>query len=513
MTAAGSAAALTPAAFESGRAAWTRASLAFTVFALAACALLWPTLAGMAGTWIASSTYHHGVLVAPIALWMILQAGAPLFAPRPSFAFLPGVVAAALVWLAGRAAGVNLVAEIGFVSLLIAGAGVAFGAPSVRRWAFPLAFLYFMVPFGSALLPGLQSFAAHSVATLLTASGVETSVDGVLIATPTQRYLIAEACAGLNFLLAASMVAAIYSWMAFRGWRKVAAFFAFALVLALAANILRAYSVILFETWTGGELGIAENHILFGWAFYGVLLFALVLIGNRFADAPIRRAAPVQVNARAARGAGAVLIAIAIVAATAGYARFVVERAPAFSLPTSLPLINVPGWRVVEPSPEWRASGARADRTLFARYQSEARSVDLAAAYFAYERPQAEIAGFASRAFGGRDWRRLGAHETVMVALGAPRTVRIDSLENAAGARLDAVTLYWLGGEIFTDPAALKLRLAAEKLQGRSRRGGALIVATAAVDGTEAERVLRAFLQSVEPIDEWLARIDAKLSN
>lgn len=523
MTAARGGAATTPATCESSLSAWTRATVAFIAFALAAAVLLWPTLARMAATWVSSSAYHHGVFVAPIALWMIVRQdrahlGAPAFPPRPSYGFLAGVLAAALVWLAGRAAGVNLVAEFGFVSLLIAGAGVAFGAPSVRHWAFPLAFLYFMVPFGGALLPGLQSFAAHGVAALLSASGVETTVSGALIATPIERYLIAEACAGLNFLLAASMVAAIYSFMSFQRWTKMAAFLAFAVLFALTANVLRAYVVILLDTWTGGELGIAENHILFGWAFYGALLLILVIIGNRFSDAPVmssswRRGAQSHPGALQNRGGAAIFFAFAILVATAGYARFVVERPPAIALPTSLPLISAPGWRVVDPAPDWRASIERADRTLFAGYQRESSSVELAAAYFAYDRPQAEIASFATRAFDGRDWRRLGARQADVLAFGSPRAVRIETLENAAGQRLDAVTLYWLGGDIFADPLSLKLRQAGEKLAGRNRRGGALIIAAPAGDGAEGERAIRAFFQDVEPFDRWLARIDAKLSN
>ncbi len=497
-----------------GQGAWTRASAAYTAYTLVVAALFWPTLAQMAETWLASSTYHHGAVVAPLALWMIVRLGAPPFRPSTSPLFLAAVVAAALLWLTGRAAGVNLVEQIGFVSLLIAGFGAIFGGASARRSAFPLAFLFFMVPFGDALLPHLQSFAAHGVVVLLSASGVAASLDGALLATPTQRYLIAEACAGLNFLLAATMVAALYSWLAFRRWTKMAAFLAIAVVFALAANIFRAYLVILFDVRTGGAFGIAENHIIFGWAFYGLLLLLLIMFGSRFADAPTPRKSHSNPKELARRRSGVVFVlALAILATTSAYSRFVIERAPTISLPTSLPLMSVPGWRVVDPSPEWRASIARADRTLFARYQQERLSVDVALAYFAYDRPQAEIAGFPTRAFDGRQWRRVGVRDVDVTAFGASRVASVESLENTTGQRLDAVTLYWLDGAIFTDKLSLKIRQAADKLRGRNQRGGALIIAAPAGGSATGEDAIRAFLESVEPLDEWLARIDAKLSN
>lgn len=485
--------------------------------AIAVVAAFYPTLETLAGTWLSSSSFHHGLIVAPIAVWLCLRLGPPKAAARIWAPAILAILAVLLVWLAGRAANVALVEEAAFVAMTIAVTALLCGPAYVRRWAFPLAFLFFMVPFGGGFLPALQDFAAGGVIALLNLVGVEASRDGLVIATGAGRFAIAEACAGLNFLIAAMMIAALFAHLAYRTARKALLFIAFAAVFAVVANVLRAFFVILADTLTGGRFAIASNHLVFGWMFYGALIFLLIVIGRRFADLPADHGArgawtaPIGELKADARLPAALAAALTLILCGSIYDRLVISKPPEAAAPSFLPLVNAPGWRALPPSGQWSAPLDHADRVVQAHYQSGAASVELNAAFFTHDRPGAEIAGYHTRSYDGRDWRRISERTAPVFAFGALRRLQVETLENAAGERLETVTLYWFGREIFADPISLKISEARSRLFGAQNSGGAIILAAPASQKDEGLRAIDAFFRDVEPFDAWLTRIDARL--
>jgi len=261
---------------------WRRAIAGFALYALALTALAWPSAASMAGQWVSSSSFHHAPLAAPLALWLILrqrEAATPALFP-------PALIAVALLgglWIAGRVLGADIAEHVAFVSLLIAGAALFFGIANARNWAFPLAFLFFLVPFGASLTPALQQITAAASEALLNLSGLPATRSGVIITTGAGPFEVADSCAGLNFLLAAAMVSTLFAAAALHGWRRRIGFVAFALVLSVAANIARVAVVIAAATIMNSADTIGADHIVFGWVFYALMLFLLMLIGRRMA--------------------------------------------------------------------------------------------------------------------------------------------------------------------------------------------------------------------------------------
>jgi exosortase A len=256
--------------------AYRSAALGAAVAAVTAAAFF-PTVAAAVKTWATSSTYQHCFLVAPVAIWLAARKG---LATPPHASFIAAVPLAlfCLLWLFGRAATANIIEQFAFVGALIAAVTLVFGLRNASRWAFPLAFLVFIVPFGETAVPPLQELTARAATTLLNAAGVEASLNGDIIATTVGRFAVAEACAGLNFLLASAMIAAVFAHVSFLSRRKQAAFVALALSFAIVANILRAFLVILAATLTNGRYAIGADHFAFGLVFYGLLIAALLAV-------------------------------------------------------------------------------------------------------------------------------------------------------------------------------------------------------------------------------------------
>ncbi len=263
---------------------WALPIAAYGAFTLACITLLHPTALEMIKLWAGSSSWRHGFFIAPIALWMIYERRQDAPGPAASIAATGFVFAAALLWLAGRATGIALIEQFAFVSILIAGAAAIFGPAALRVYAFPLAFCYFMVPFGEVFVPALQTITAVSVTWMLSHAGVASSLNGFLVDTQHGAFNIAAACAGLNFLLVALITASVISYLWFTQWRKRIAFIAAAAAAAIAANILRVFLVILLAGVTPEEWRIASDHFAFGLALYAAMIAILLAFGLHLAD-------------------------------------------------------------------------------------------------------------------------------------------------------------------------------------------------------------------------------------
>ena len=486
---------------------WAAPVAAFGAFAVACAALLHPTALEMVKIWSSSSSYHHGFAVAPIALWMILSQSRRLPAPSTGLTATVIVFAAAIVWLLGHAAGVALVEQLAFVSLLIGGAGVIFGTAALREWAFPLLFLFFMVPFGETIIPALQTITAVAVVGLLSMLGMAVSLDGYLIRTPAGSFEVAEACAGLRFLLAAMMVAAIFAYASFTSWRKRILFLVFSVVLAIAANGVRAFLLVMIATLTEKRWAVGPDHLLVGWVFYAAIFIVLILVGRRFADTGSldTEKSPPSINPE--WRLLALAPAFAVVALAALYGTAVIDRPVTRAAPVTLSLLNAPGWRILPPPQNWRASLPTADRIAAATYSSPDDTVYASLAYFTHDRHGAEIVEYSNRAWDGADWRRIASRQEVIYVFGHSQTIKIDILAGPERRRLATLTAYWLGDEIYLERWRIKLAQMKAKLMGTNPPGGVIIFAAAYQQHPdEAITALRAFTVSAEPFGDWLQR-------
>jgi len=481
---------------------WTEAFFFLGVFALLLGALTWPTAPDMARVWLASSTYHHGFFVAPAAIWMIIA-----HSPRPmtggsSTVGLLIVLAGALLWLPARAGNVAIVEQFAFVTILIGAVGASLGDRPLRAWAWPLGFLYFMVPAGESIVPALQFITADMVVAALNLFGVDVAIDGILIETHVGAFAIAEACAGLNVLIAALMAAAVYSYVSFAHWPRRFAFIAFAGAFAIAANAVRAFFLILIPVIRGEQADIGPDHYIVGWILYAAVLIALAFVATRFADRKEHSSNGDPLQPRALPLA----IAAALVAAVALYAANVVERASTQSPPSTLSLLNAPGWRLTPPPYHWPPTSVNADRRAAATYITPRDKVLVALTYFTHDRRGAEIAGMETVSETS-PWRRIDDHESVIYLFGSAETRTFTLLRAPEGRSFAALSVYWLGDDIFASARAVKIAVAKQKLAGVHAPGGKITLAAPYdADPEEAVKAIGRLTSDLEKFSSWRAR-------
>jgi len=191
------------------RAAFVTA-LAFGVFA--------PILYYMALHWQADSNYSHGFLVAPLAVYFAWER-----LPRvkqvpvnPSWWGLVPLALGSLALIVGRL-GVELMSmRAAFVLTVIGIVLMTLGKSIARVLAFPLLFLFLMVPLPQSLVNiiafPLQLTAASIAVSALQAMGIPALLEGNIIHLATTRLFVAEACSGLRSLMALGTLGVVFAY-------------------------------------------------------------------------------------------------------------------------------------------------------------------------------------------------------------------------------------------------------------------------------------------------------------
>jgi exosortase A len=287
--------------------------------ALAALAVLFTAEIGAAvHVWNTSTAYGHCWLVLPIAAWLIherrFQAGA--VPSRPAWWPVLLALPLAALWIAADLLGVmegRQIALIGFLEVAL------LAALGWRQWFLlspALLYLIFLVPFGAFMTPILQHFTAGFVQRGLDLLGVPNRVTEFQIEIPEGTFYVAEACAGLRFLIASIAFGALYAITIFRSpWRRVA-FIGVSCLVPVVANGIRALGIVMLGHALGSAEAAAADHVLYGWVFFAIVILLLALCGMPFRqDQPLVRAAPAPPVPHAGRTALLTILPVLAVAA------------------------------------------------------------------------------------------------------------------------------------------------------------------------------------------------------
>lgn len=487
---------------------WAAPLFGYGVFVAVLIFVLQPTFWEMAKTWATSSSYSHGIAVIPAALWMISKTRKPL-SIKMSFLPLIGILAGSGLWLLGHAAGVALIEQIALITIAIAGVGVFFGLDALRQWAYPLTFLYFMVPFGESLLPYLQTMTAHVAVALLGVTGISTLLDGYMIETGAGLFEVAQACAGLRFLLAALMISAIFAHTALPTMKMRVIFLMIAVVVSLVANVVRAYLLILIATLSDMKLAVGADHAIIGLVFYAAVFALLFWIGGKLQSAPKPETTRWADVSQQSWRVIATLPAFIIICATSLYAMLIIDRTPQGVFSQSPALISAAGWRMLPPAQNWSAQLPNADTVSGATYQNTTHTVYVMLGGIHYDRAGHELVNGRTRGFDGDDWRKIGETNEVIYLFGSSTDHQIDILAGPQRRRLAVMQAWWWNGKIYRDPLVLKRKQMFAKLRGQNPPGGVLFIAAAfSRDPSEAVSAMRAFTIATEDANQWMRRMN-----
>ncbi|HEY0114432.1 MAG TPA: exosortase A, partial [Allosphingosinicella sp.] len=394
MSAAFAAGAAPAAAFDAGDAWRPQLTVLGTIWA-AVLLLFWRDASDIVSIWWNSSTYNHCLLIPPLIAWLTWQRRAELagVTPRSWLAALLLVGAGASGWLLGHAGGIGLARHAGLVLMLQGAAVTLLGKAAARGLAFPIAYALFMIPFGDEFVPAMQTVTAELAMALLNLTGVPAHLEGIFITTPAGYFEVAEACAGVKFLIAMAALGALVANVCFRSWTRRGLFILTSLIVPVLANGARAWGTIYVAEGTSVDFASGFDHIVYGGIFFAVVIALIMAVAWRFFDRKVgdpwfdpRDLQPGPVAAEPERRSWRAAVLVGLIAAAPLLWSAAIAAAGSQEPSADLRLPEVPGWTRVQAisSREWQPSFTGADHVRTGHYRDAAgREVTLAMAVFA----------------------------------------------------------------------------------------------------------------------------------
>ena len=485
---------------------WRTHLTALGLVAATIVALFYRDVADMVTIWATSSTFNHCALIPPIIAWLVWQRVPELRELSPA-AWAPGlllVAAGAGGWLLGEAGGVALAGHAGVILMLHGAVMTCLGKAVSRGLAFPIFYALFLIPAGEELVPPMQTLTGEMCMFLLALVGIPAHIEGIFITTPGGYFEVAEACAGVKFLIAMIAYGALVANVCFRSRFRRALFMVAAVAIPIIANGIRAWGTIYIAEFTGTDFASSFDHVVYGWFFFAFVIALLMAVGWRFFDRkpadPWFRPRDLQPEGTPAgsprrlyRLSGLALAIAALPLLWSAAIAAAGHRAP----PQDIALPQVRGWQRIsgEGGRPWEPHFAGADVIRMGRYRNAAgQEADLAIAVFARQEEGREIVAFGQGAVGPDSkwaWTATAA---------PPPGGRLDRIASFGTVR-EVATFYRVGDTVTGSKFAVKLETMKTRLIGGPQRAVAVLVSSQApAEGVTPRPAIDAFLQDLGPI-------------
>ena len=240
-----------------------------------------PTAARLSGGLWMREEYMHGPIVAMVVLWLIWQKRSLLYHQQNGGLPVTGAALLSfglLLYVFGRSQDI-IIFEVGSLIPVLAGTLLAMcGWNTLKRMAFPLLFVLFMLPLPGfivdALTGPLKQHVSAIAESILYAAGYPIARTGVVLSVGPYQLLVADACSGLHSLISMSAMGLLYIYLMGRRsvWRN-AVLVACLLPIAFAANVVRVIVLVLVTYHFGDAVGQGFIH-----DFSGIFLFIVGLL-------------------------------------------------------------------------------------------------------------------------------------------------------------------------------------------------------------------------------------------
>jgi exosortase len=245
--------------------------------------LFWDPLTNTVRTWATNADAGHGLLLAPVALYLAWRRGLATGARAQTGLGLGLLAAAVLLRYAS-----GLAAEVFTMRLSVLMAGVAlvvfaWGVRQVLHWWLPALLLLLSIPLpelvlGALALP-LQFEASRLGASLLEWRHVPVALSGNVIQLPGgHKLFVTEACSGLRSLSALLALGVLIGGVFLdRGWAR-ALLALVAVPIAIVLNAVRIFVTGFSVHYIDPALGEGLMHYTEGWVMFLAAFASLAVV-------------------------------------------------------------------------------------------------------------------------------------------------------------------------------------------------------------------------------------------
>ena len=496
---------------------WTVTAGALLLIGFYLLALYHEAVAGAIEVWTNSPTYNHAFLILPICFYLVWERRHLLqqLTPEPNLWFALGLPAFGAVWLLADLASVLEGAQLALVAMMQVVILTMIGLRAYRAFLFPALYMFFLVPTGDYLVPPLQSFTADFSVAALRLLAIPVFRDGIFISVPTGHFKVAEACAGLRFLIATIAFGFLFANLVYRSYSRRIIFVVLCFVIPVIANGFRAFGIILVAYLSSNELAVGVDHIVYGWVFFSFVLLLLIWIGLQFREpeepdsqTPQRPWLPLPRNQHMHKLLGCGVVMMLLAAAAPAFAAYLQQVEP-HSKPERLamPEASAP-WQTTEADGSWLPVYPNADRVLRQTYSGPEGDVDFYIAFFRRQTNEAEVIASRNKVADDDVWTESGSRVVTLTLHGA-KTPFVMTRLVAGGRQRLVLRNYWIGSHLTVSGLKAKLLQAYGELVTGQRAAAAVLLSTR-LDNDPALALQRMveLLNQITPLEELLEKAE-----
>ncbi len=473
----------------------------------------------MIKVWMVNETFTHGFLIFPLSFWLIWQKRSILnsLKPVPEPRVFSLLIAAILCWIIAAAVDVQIVQQFSMVSIIIISVWILLGWQVLRIILFPLAFLFFAVPFGQSFIPPLMVLTADFTVKLLQLSGIPVFQEGLNFSLPSGSWSVIEECSGVRYLIASFSLGSIYAYLNYSSPYKRIIFITLSLIVPVIGNILRAYGIVLIGHFSGMTLATGVDHLLYGWVFFGVLIFMMFFIGSfwwdsegSFTDSSDTNNIAVTNNYTAYAGLF-LFVTIALTLSSSIFVSYLKPESGDYETPVTLDLPpNFAGWQFYNDRKlDWEPIFTNPDATISRGYAFGDDFVQINIAYYRVQRQGAEVISSNNRIVSqvGGEWKKIRSTTIQEKDMYFSET-------QVRRAGTDILVWHWYKmGDFVTPDQYIAKALDAYNLIVERRTDAAMITLATRINGDieESRRRLQEFwLEASSPLNQVFKQLENK---
>jgi exosortase A len=493
------------------RLSWITHIALFSILCAVLSAANWAAVRAAVNVWTISPTYSHCYFIIPVSAWLIWMVRDQLrqLVPAASWFYLLFALPFIAIQIVASIASVTEIQQLALIGIVQVLALSVLGRAVYQQIAFPMLFLFFLVPMGEYLISPLQRFTTWFISIGLDLIGILHHTEGTFIQLVGGTFRVAEACAGLRFLIATIAIGALFSYLNYRKWHKIVIFMLASAIVPVVANGFRALGIVLLAHYSNNTVAVGTDHLVYGWGFSVLILGLLMFSGVRFAD-PVLETAPraelTQGHSPADGIAATAIVAFIMVFAAPAFGYWNEHRPAYFNRAAISVPVSGAGWSITAFSNAWRPKYPNSDSAL--RYGlietgGSSPGVDVQILYYAKTKYGHGLISSANSLWDEDEWHLVAQNEK-RTSLGSQDVVFHEEVI-ASHQRTEMIWwTYWENGVFTNSPIKVKLDSLKTGLAGPT--GSALIAISTSVesDPATAESRLAKAMFSLERLPDSL---------
>lgn len=393
--------------------------------------LFWDTNVAIWALWVSDNnpTYSHGPLLLLVSLWIIVREWRLRVGTlRLHLTALPIILLAgcSVVWFLAVLGTVQIIQMLLMVFVFVLLFWSLLGFRQTLVFLFPILLMLGALPIWDGLGYYLQFISAVAVGEFASWTITPSVREGMFILIPAGTFEVASGCSGLSYFVVSVIISSLYVYFYRVPLRHAGFYVAAAMGIAIVANIIRVYTIVLSGQLTNMQsYFITGEHVSLGWVVFGVGITVYLIMAQRFLPEEetsvdnVEAAAPTEetigqvanVNSLSLnQWAGITAIVCCVLVGPMAIAVYQQDFAQTRQFEAKLPA-QMAGWHKRPYTGEYHPKMKPGDLTVESNYYHPdfTQNVYLYFNYFYSQRQGAEAVNDLTRMADGRFWRRQSA--------------------------------------------------------------------------------------------------------